>query len=238
MVDANTKTVIAICDDQEIAISVLKEQVQSVLVELGVLECRIETFLSPSDLLKHQSPIDILFLDIEMPEIDGIEVGYKINEQYPDCKIIMASSRIDRFKEAFLINAIRFITKPFVRDEIHEALTTCLKKSPGETIVDVFYNRINYQIKEKDITYIRAYNGYVEIFTHNKTFRKEASLDELEKMMDKKIFFRIHRQYLINMQHISSYETKSVIVDGVTIPISRRRYSDFVKAFMDFDLGR
>lgn len=237
MQEKSGKTMIAICDDQPIAIDLLKDHVTSALREMGIVGWRLVAFNSPIALLKHIESIDILFLDIEMPDMDGIEAGAKIQEKNPDCKIIMATSRVDRFKEAFHINAIRFITKPFDRGEIKEALSACLKMTLGENTIDVFQNRISHKVKEKNITYIRAFNGYVELFTANQTFRKDISLDELEKDLDPKIFFRIHRQYIINMQHITTYDNKSVEIGDTTIPVSRRRYSDFVKAFMDLDLG-
>ena len=238
MKETSGKTVIGICDDQEIAANLLKDHVVSILKEMGVVGWRVETYHSPITLLKHIESMDILFLDIEMPDMDGIEAGGKIQETNPDCKIIMSTSRTDRYKDAFKINASRFVTKPFVRDEIKEALSSCLKMTLGENTIDVFQNRISHKVKEKSITYIRAFNGYVEVFTANQVFRKDVSLDELEKELDEKIFFRIHRQYLINMQHISSYDNKAVEIGDMSIPISRRRYSDFVKAFMDLDLGR
>lgn len=237
MQETSGKTIIAICDDQPIAIDLLKDHVASVLKDMGIVGWRLIAFNSPITLLKHIQSINILFLDIEMPDMDGIEAGAIIQEKNPECKIIMATSRVDRFKEAFHINAIRFITKPFDRNEIKEALSACLKMSLGESTIDVFQNRISHKIKEKNINYIRAFNGYVEIFTANQTFRKDISLDELEKGLDQKIFFRIHRQYIINMQHITAYDNKSVKIGDYTIPVSRRRYSDFVKAFMDLDLG-
>lgn len=237
MQEASENTIIAICDDQPIAIDLLKDHVASVLEDMGIVGWRLIAYTSPLALLKHIQSINILFLDIEMPDMDGIEAGAIIQEKNPACKIIMATSRVDRFKEAFHINAIRFITKPFDRDEIKEALSACLKMSLGESTIDVFQNRISHKIKEKNINYIRAFNGYVEIFTANQTFRKDVSLDELEKGLDQKIFFRIHRQYIINMQHITAYDNKSVKIGDYTIPVSRRRYSDFVKAFMDLDLG-
>ena len=238
MKETSGKTVIGICDDQEIAANLLKDQVVSILKEMGVTGWRLETYHSPITLLKHIESMDILFLDIEMPDMDGIEAGGQIQEKNPDCKIIMSTSRTDRFKDAFKINASRFVTKPFVKEEIKEALSSCLKMTLGENTIDVFQNRISHKVKEKNITYIRAFNGYVEVFTSNQVFRKDVSLDELEKELDEKIFFRIHRQYLINMQHISSYDNKTVEIDDMSIPISRRRYSDFVKAFMDLDLGQ
>ncbi|NLK76986.1 MAG: response regulator [Clostridiales bacterium] len=103
---------IGICDDEKIVLSVLGTLVKQSLEELEE-GGKIINFHSGEELLEEVEKLDVLFLDIEMPGLDGIEVGSQIQKRNLDCKVIMATSRQDRFKEAFKINAFRFITKPF-----------------------------------------------------------------------------------------------------------------------------
>ena len=89
---------IAICDDQGVFTDILGDMLEKVLTDLHVIGWKIKKYTSPMLLVKELKEIEVLFLDIEMPEMDGIEVGKRIMEDNPDCNIIMATSRIDRVK--------------------------------------------------------------------------------------------------------------------------------------------
>ena len=92
---------IGICDDEPIVCEILKKKVSVCLAETNT-EAEIECFYSGKELLDNSKKTDILFLDIEMPKLDGIETGKKLRENGKDCKIIVATSRVDRFKEGNL----------------------------------------------------------------------------------------------------------------------------------------
>jgi DNA-binding LytR/AlgR family response regulator len=232
-----SKTVIGVCDDQRFSALILQEHIASLKRELGGINWEIRVYTSPVKMLEESADLNILFLDIEMPELDGIETGERLMELNPSCKVILATSRIDRFKDGFRIRALRFITKPYDRDEIKDALCACLDMSVGEHTVEMFLNRICYRVKEKDIRYIRAFNGYVEIIAGKEVYRKDTSLDALEESFDKRLFCRIHRQYLVNLKYVDSYKKDSVTIKNEILPISKRRQTDFMCQYTDYDLN-
>ncbi|SFC21229.1 LytR/AlgR family response regulator transcription factor [Butyrivibrio sp. YAB3001] len=232
-----SKTIIGVCDDQRVSALILQEQIASLKSELNGIHWEIRVFTSPFKMLEEVKDLSILFLDIEMPELDGIEAGERVRELNPSCKIILATSRIDRFKDGFRIHALRFITKPYDRDEIRDALCASLDMSVGEHTVEMFLNRVCYKVKEKDIKYIRAFNGYVEIIAGKGVYRKDTSLDALEETLDKRLFCRIHRQYLVNLKYVDSYKKDSVTIKNETLPISKRRQTDFMCQYTEYDLN-
>lgn len=232
-----SKTVIGVCDDQKIAALMLREHIEALKKELGGFNWDIRIYTSPLKMLEEAKELNILFLDIEMPELDGIEAGQRILGLNPDCKVILATSRVDRFKDGFRIQAIRFVTKPYDLYEIRDALQASLDMSVGEHTVEIYLNRVCYKIKEKDIRYIRAFNGYVEVIAGKEVYRKDTSLDALEETFDNRLFCRIHRQYLVNLRYVDSYKKESVSVKNVTLPISRRRQADFMNKYMEYDLN-
>ena len=229
--------VIGICDDQEVIIEQLRDHITSIMNEIWNDEWSLCEYVSPLELLKEVEKIDVLFLDIEMPEMDGIEVGKKVMKINPDCKVVVATSRTDRFKEAFVIEASRFVTKPFYIGEIKEALQSLLVRKIGENEIEVFRDRINFMIKEKDITMVRAYNGYVEVIAGNSVFRKDVSLNVLEQHLDERLFLRINRQYLINLGYVDHYNKTSLMVGDMKFSIAVRRQKEFLNKYTKYDLN-
>ena len=227
---------IAICDDQGVFTDILGDMLEKVLTDLHVIGWKIKKYTYPMLLVKELKEIAVLFLDIEMPEMDGIEVGKRIMEDNPDCNIIMATSRIDRVKEAFHIRAMRFLTKPFEEDEVKEAMMTILDRRTSHHQIEVYKDRVKINIKEKDIALIRAYNGYVEIYAGNEVFRKDVSIIKFEEEIDSRIFFRINRQYLINFGYIEKYDNNKVMVCGKSYNIARKKQKEFIQQYIDFDL--
>ena len=189
------------------------------------------TFL-PRSFKVYEYP-SLVFIDLDMPGMDGIELGKRINELNLDCKIIVATGRVDRYKEAFTIQALRFVTKPFDEKEIEEALLTALLKKVGNGIITAF---IPYDISESDIRYLMAYNGYVEIVTENGRYRKDTSLDSLECDLDKRLFVRINKGYIVNLQWIKGFDNTTVLLIDQRLPLSRRRRKNLEQKFMEFDL--
>ena len=221
---------IGICDDEPIVCEILKKKVSICLAETKT-EAEIECFYSGKELLDNIKKPDILFLDIEMPELDGIETGKKLRENGKDCKIIVATSRVDRFKEAFHINTFRFITKPFEIDEIREVLQDAVISLGGTKKIEVYRNREKYNILCKDIFFIEAVESSIEL--EEGRYRKESSLSELEKELEKATFFRINRQCIVNIDKIEKYEKGNIFIHGYVKRVSQRRKKEFQIAYRE-----
>ncbi len=223
---------IGICDDEQIICEILKEKVE-ICLEENDIDAEILCFQRGQELLGMEEKLDILFLDIEMPEIDGIETGKKLRQQGKDCRIIVATSRVDRFKEAFRINAFRFITKPFEIDEVREVLQEAVVSLGGTKKIEVYRNREKYNILCKDIFLIKAIDSSVEFVLEDGRYRKESSLSELEKELDKNTFFRINRQCVVNINKIERYEKGNVWIHGDIKKVSQRRKKEFQLAYRE-----
>lgn len=226
---------VALCDDQEYILVQLKKLLCEIFKKK---DCQyvIEAFSSGEELISKNEYYDMIFLDIEMPGMDGIQTGEIIRQRNTECKIIMATSAVERYKEAFYIRAFRFVTKPFVADEIKEAVDAVLSLKKDDDSIELYYQRILCKVKLKDIQYIQAYNGYSEFLVGNRIFRKEVSLNNMEELLDMQFFSRIHRQYIINMRWITSYDNGEVKVGNQVIPVSKRKRKEFEQEYMEFDL--
>ncbi len=227
---------IGICDDEPIVVKVLAQLVEQSLDQKKI-KAEITPFLSGSLLLGKIKELDAVFLDIDMPEMDGFETGRAINKENPLCKIIMATGNPERYKDSFKINAFRFVTKPFEFAEIKEAIEALLKIKIGEEVFLLYLDRIPCNIPQKDIKFFKAFNGYCEARVQNKYFRRDLSLNEVEELLDPRLFCRIHKQYIVNMQYVEDHKETTLIIDGECFPISRRKQKDFEQKYVFFDIN-
>ncbi len=229
------RTVIGICDDQSIILEEL-EQIITEIAERWNYSWEIKTFLKGEDMLEQAEGLDIAFLDIEMPIMDGIELGGRIKEINPQCLTIMATGKVERFKEAFHIQAFRFITKPFDREEIQEALLSATDGGREEKLIELYYQRNKVEIAQEEIQYIEAFDGYAEFIIGEKMLRKDVSLDYLEEELDDRYFVRVSRKHIVNLQWVREYKKDKVLINGTEFVISRRRRKEFETKYIEYDL--
>ncbi|TCL58589.1 LytTR family two component transcriptional regulator [Kineothrix alysoides] len=222
---------IGICDDEELVTDILQRIIEECLQEIGQ-HYEIHTFLSGRALLEKVQELDVVFLDVLMPDMNGYETGKQINKLNPGCRIIMATGEIEYFEEAFKINAVWYLRKPFYKEGIMEALTRVIHLSLGMNVVELYKERNKYRILQKNIKYVRAYNSYTEYFVGNEIFRKEVSLKGAEYELDMRLFFRIDKKYIVNISWIDAYKDEKIWIDGNEFILSRRRKSTFYKEYL------
>lgn len=227
---------IGICDDEKIIIKMLKEPLEQCMEEEGI-PGKITEFYSGEHLLAEYSGEEIIFLDIDMPGMDGIEVGKHIRRKRFDCKIIMATGMEECFKEAFKIEALRFVTKPFQKEEIKEALEAVLKTRIGIDEIELYRDRSPYIFRQNKILYVAAVNSATEFTLEEGVFRKKASLAELEKILDQRLFYRISKQYIINMEKVTAYKNGKILLRDSEMKVSVRKKKDFEKVYLEYRLN-
>lgn len=235
------KTVIGICDDELQICKIIEKKIRTILYKLYGDDDEyfdIRVYCSAKDLLEKIENIDIVFLDVEMPEMDGMEAGKIIFERNPECRIIIATSNEKRYSEAFRFYAHRYLNKPLQQEEIREAIVSAVSRTVGNSTIEVYQNKIKYNIAQNEIYYIRSYNGYIQIYTANDVFTKNMSLEQIEKELDDRLFFRIHRQYIVGFKNISGFFKNIVkLINGEELEISRRNRIKFERAYVEYDLS-
>ena len=227
--------VIGICDDRQQAVFELQKYIEESMHERGK-KWEIRCFFSGGELLQNIEELEIVFLDIDMPDLDGIETGEEILKRNPECKIIMATGIVERFKEAFKIKAVRFLTKPFVKEEIEEALDATLNKVWEQKTIELSMNRISYQIFQRDIAYVRAINGYTEYAVHGHWMRKEITLEKAEQLLDPRFFVQISRQFIVNLVYVQNYRNGFFMLKDKKFQVSRRLKKEFEQRYIEYDL--
>lgn len=227
---------IGICDDEIMILELLKALIEECLEELGI-SGQVVSFRSGEEVIDEAENLDVLFLDIEMPQMDGIELGHKLRKKAVDCKIIMATSRTERFKEVFKINAYDFVTKPFDKEEVKEVLERVYRNFLKMETIEVYKERTKCEIYLKNIKYIKAVDSYIELTVKNGKYRKDTSLTQLEGVLDQRFFFRINRTYLINLAWIDEYSNGTICIDGMKLKVSVRNRKEFERRYIEYDVN-
>lgn len=203
------------------------------------MECDIYNFFSAQELLASREHYNIILLDIDMPEIDGIQAAEKLNQRGMQYNIIMLTSKRERFKEAFKIGATRFVTKPIDQEELFEALDNAFESCLGFEKITVKYKGNDCVMRQRDIYMIEAQRDYVKIYSKDKIFESSQSLKVFAEQLDKRIFILVHRSYLVNMMHIYDICNDYLeLADGKRVPVSRRKSAEVRQKVFDFDVNK
>lgn len=228
---------IVICDDDVLAARRLAQIIRQILNELEK-DQEILIFSDGQDFLNQAKEGQIVFLDVDMPQMDGMEVGRRLRERGLECPIIIETGFVDRFKEAFEIGAFRYVTKEYDAGEIRRALEAVFDEEPGSEKMEWFDNRVKLEIRMRDIDVVRAYNSYVLTEVKGRIFRREISLVRLEKELDPRLFVRINKSEIVNMARVTRLDLKKgrIFLGEKEYCVSERCRKNFEEKMLCFDL--
>ncbi len=201
---------IAICDDEKIICTGLED----VLYEIGKdinQEIETEVYYSGENLcdyLCEGNRFDLIFLDIELSNINGVEVGKIIREKLKDelTQIVYISGNESYAMELFEIRPLNFLIKPFSKEKLEEVLLKAIKLLHKENnFFEYKNNNITFSILLKDILYFESHGRKVNIVLSNETKSFYGKLSTVEEQIHNQDFIMIHKSYLINLNHCIEY---------------------------------
>lgn len=202
-------------------------------------------FDNPVDALKYLqgNKIDVVFLDINMPELDGMSLGKIISKMDENIKIVFITAYRDYAADAFEIKAFDYILKPYSDERIKEVLENITKEKESENSKDV-NSRINkitgmldnkiFVISLDDIYYIEVNEKDSLIYTKDAVYTSKVKISKLEEILPKEKFYRTHRSYIVNLDKIVEVEPwfNSTYVLKIAdlkfkVPVSRNKVKEF-----------
>lgn len=219
---------IGICEDESVHRSILKDFLYKIREE-EFLDFSLLEYSSGEGLLDtyNENKIDILFLDIHMNELSGMDTARKIREFDSNLEIIFTTSIIQYVFEAYEVKAYRYLVKPLDYQEVKKQLKLCIKDYLSKhSIVAIESKKETIVLPIGDILYAEVIRKEVTIYTESKTFTIEISLKRLEKKLVDYGFYRCHHSYLVNLKKINELRDKAIFINGDEIPISRSKYKD------------
>ncbi|MBQ9459390.1 MAG: response regulator transcription factor [Oscillospiraceae bacterium] len=226
-----------VCDD-------LPEERSSLLQMLRVyeschdVELALETAASGTELLSMWRPgrWSIIFLDVYMPEMDGIEAARRLRAVDGDCALVLATTSQDHGIAAYELHALDYLTKPFSQQDVDNAMDWFLKQRTKQGLeLDIRTQDGERTIRADEIRYIesRGHRCVIHIAAEDVSVR--GSIDELSADISDAGFFRCHQSFLINFAHVSQVEKRAFLTDGgERIPISAANLAQSKAALLEW----
>lgn len=202
---------ILIVDDEKLA----STRVARILGELGYKNINIFNDALDSLIDVSKNKYDLVFLDIQMPNINGLELANKILEAYPSTFIVFQTAYDQYAIEAYRVGGVDYILKPTTKENIQNAVekvkkymaTLPLKEAPNRKIMGKRGNNI-YLVELDDIYYIKADLDEVIVRIKETDFYVRKKIGQMATLLEDKSFFRIHRSIIVNVDKIHSMQTK------------------------------
>ena len=230
---------IAICEDNEQQLQINKYYIEqwakSQQQNLNILTYKnAESFLFDWE---YEVNIDIVFLDIRMEEISGIDLAHHIRKKNPDIDIIFISGEKEHILEGYKVQAFNFILKPIKKEEIFESLNIWLSRRrlrEGDYLI-VKKGKNFLKLNYNDIYYLICFDHYIDIHTKQEVITFKQKISEIEQKLPSSQFCRCHRSYIVNLKYIDQIVKSEIILDnGVKIPVSKSRANITSKAFVNY----
>ena len=214
-----------IVDDNKMARMAMKQLVSQVNSLELVAECNdameAYNYLSSKD-------IDLLLLDIEMPDMTGLELTKKLGNKSP--LIIFTTAKTDYAVEAFELNVVDYLVKPVKPARFLQAIEKTkdvselgkgeVKTTPEQDFVFVKDNGVLKKINVDDILYLEAMGDYVKVYTGQRFHVLHATLKSIEEKLPPAKFVRVHRSYIVSLNKIDFIQDGAISIGKANVPIA------------------
>lgn len=230
---------IAICDDDLLDLESEYNTINTVLREKG-FRYSIDKFSSPRQLLETDASYDIVFLDVEMDDLNGIKTAERLRSNNKECLIFFVTNHEAYLDDAFNQHAFRFWTKPIDRRKLIYGIESAIKEIRSfRQSVTVNVNGTQKNILLKNIVYVYMENKRLHVVTIKGDLITDDTYKNIyEQLRHFKNFSEPCRGYCVNFNYITNYIHDSLICKYGTVvyklDISRRKYNSFHKSFIDW----
>lgn len=225
---------IAICDDEKVYVESTERIVENFFLHKSI-DCVIKCFSCGEDLVACDDVFDIVFLDIEMHGINGIEAARHLNKKSKHTKIFIFTSHNRYLDDAMDLNVFRYIDKSSSSERITAGLQKAIDDLQFSDIVITTKSNESIIIPKNDIVYIEVKYKNVYVFTVSGTYISRQKMEYFKEHLATGFFAVPHNSFIVNMQHIKRFKRDSLdLTGGYTVSVASRKQAAFKKRFMTF----
>ncbi|MGN0467348.1 MAG: LytR/AlgR family response regulator transcription factor [Acutalibacteraceae bacterium] len=228
---------IAVCEDDKLSAQKLVDYIRE-FMKSTVFDFSIDVFYNGKDFRKSKEIYDLVFLDCQLPDINGLDLAKELRRQEIESAIIFVTAYDDYVYESFEVRPFRYILKPIDEDKIRKALIGFISSYEKKCYIVITTARKNMVVNSKDIVYVESDGKYSIVrLINNASFKSTKSISDYQSEIGEEShsFFRTHRCFLVNMKYISGIDGNIInFINGEKAEISRRNVSDFNKKYMNY----
>jgi two-component system LytT family response regulator len=228
---------LAICDDDTEQLQAMADYVQTY-----PQPCRLTTYDSALPLLtdyRQGRRFDLIFMDIQMPELNGFEAVKILRGEFPDAnpRIVLFTITEEYSQFGYRIGVWDYIAKPASRERVFEVIDRAASECAAEFIL-LPTGQGMQKFFFKDILYVEYNYRRTIFYTLNEAHESHLLFAEVIAQFPAALFYQVHRSYLVNLRHIQQHDgTMLLLSNGVKIPLGRRRKAIFTERFENFLRG-
>lgn len=230
---------IAICDDEQFYREKIRSLLEVYLKEQD-LSYEIRLFLSGEEFLaenENKVKYDIVFLDINMNEVDGIQTAMEIRAFHSHTYIVFITAFINYVLEGYKVDAVRYLMKDGMERSLGECMDAILQRMRVARVAFSFLEG-DRSLYTDNLLYVES-RKHKSIFYYMETelvqYQLYDKLDHIEEKLEGCGFLRIHKSFLANMKHIRKISNYTVLLDtGTELPVPRKKYQGVKEAFVAY----
>lgn len=227
---------IAIVEDDEDCARQLRSFVERYCLETG-LEAQVTLFPDGLDIAEDYRPVwDVILMDIEMPQLDGLSAARRIRALDPAVVLIFITNMARFAIKGYEVDALDFVLKPVK----YPQFALKLKKAVGivarrmRRYILLTIDGVGQRVAADEITYIEVVNHQLRIHTLGPTYAVRGSLQDMEAQLTGLPFVRCSHSYLVNLANVTGFRKGSLLVPGQEIPISRPKQKEVLQLLSDY----
>lgn len=229
---------VALVDDEDTQLQLLKKMLKSYGYQQNI-DFQFLTFESAEAFLFHfeeDKVFDLLILDIEMGEMNGMELARHLRMHNHDIRLLFVTGYTEYIGQGYEVSAMDYVLKPVDKNKFFQVLDRFKKMSPEKNTY-VFVETVEgmSRLSLNDILYIEANKHQTILVTVEGVIETKESFSHFETAVLTNQFVKTHRSYVVNLAHVKRVGKQDVIMDDEsTVPIARRKIKDVNQAFIDY----
>lgn len=227
---------IALVDDDDGFVEQINRFIHRFIEETEI-KCSLTRYTSGIDFVSEYNPIyDIVLLDIDMPMMDGMETAVRLRQIDKDVPVIFVTNMMQMAVRGYEVRALDFIVKPITYLSFAQKMKKAIdfaERNNNHGFVLKMQDGFK-KVQVRDIKYVEVFGHSLIYHTQQGDIKVRGVLSQVESELETYSFLRCSNCFLVNLRYVDNFTSTSVEVDGVELPISRRKKKEFAEGLTDY----